>query len=77
MTSRKPDYILKALNKKTDERSGRLGAAWANKNGSISLIFDAFARLESNPDWVFTLFPNDRPDEPVKPDPSVFVHRIK
>ena len=77
MTSRKPDFILKALNKKTDERSGRLGVAWANKDGSVTLVFDPFARLENTAGWLFTLFPNDRPDYTVEEKPGVLVHRIK
>lgn len=61
--SRAPDYHLKALNKRTDERSGKLGAAWLNSDGSISLVLDMCTSLVSNPDLVLTLFPTDQPAE--------------
>jgi hypothetical protein len=57
MAGRKPDYVLKALNKKTDEKVAHAGAAWVNPDGSITLVLDRFVVLPSDPDWVLTLFP--------------------
>jgi hypothetical protein len=35
--ARKPDYILKFRNEKSGNK-GRIGAAWLNPNGNISII---------------------------------------
>lgn len=42
---RKPDYRIAALNKVTDEKQARIGAAWVNPDGSISLVFDPFVTV--------------------------------
>lgn len=57
--NRKPDFILRALNKKTDERSGKLGCAWLNANGSLSLVLDMMVTITANSDVLLTLFPNE------------------
>ncbi len=54
--SRKPDYDVAAMNKATDEKA-RVGAAWLNEDGSISITLSAFTKLESSKDLVITLFP--------------------
>ena len=54
--SRSPDFNLKALNKATEEK-GRVGAAWMNEDGSVSIVLDAFVNLAASPDLVLTLFP--------------------
>lgn len=56
---RKPDFLVKAMNKATSEKR-KIGAAWRNKDGSISIDIDAFTVLTSSPDLVVTLFPIDR-----------------
>ena len=56
---RKPDYWLKGMNKETNEKR-KVGAAWDNPDGSISIDLDAFTVLESSPALVLTLFPIER-----------------
>ena len=58
--SRKPDWDLKAMVKDTDEKN-RVGAAWSNENGSISIVLDPFIVLQSSKQLVLTLFPR-KPD---------------
>lgn len=60
MTGRSPDLYLKAMNKATGQKSGRLGVAWTNDDGSLSLALDMCVTLTSDPDVVYTLFPNDQ-----------------
>jgi hypothetical protein len=57
--ARKPDFWVKAMNKATNEKR-KIGAAWLNKDGSVSVDIDAFTILQSSPDLVITLFPIDR-----------------
>ena len=59
MAGRQPDYDLSALNKETEER-GRIGAAWANDDGTISIKLNAFVVLRDAKDTVITLFPRDK-----------------
>ena len=59
MAGRKPDYRLHALNKGTDEKN-RIGGAWENEDGSISIRLDAFIVLQAGPELVLTLFKEDR-----------------
>lgn len=54
--SRTPDYDVHAMNKTTDEKN-RVGAAWLNENGTLSITLTAFIKLESSEDLVITLFP--------------------
>ena len=65
MTGRKPSHYLKALDKATDEKSGRIGAAWVNRDGTISIKLDPFVTLNGGNDLVLTLFPNDDFAEPI------------
>lgn len=58
-TGRKPDYWLKAMNKDTNEKR-KIGAAWNNVDGSISIDIDAFTLINSSPALVLTLFPITR-----------------
>lgn len=57
---RSPDFIVKAMNKDTDQKR-KVGAAWANEDGTISIDLDAFTVLSTvaNPNIHITLFPND------------------
>lgn len=57
--SRKPDYIAKAMNKATGEKSWRIGCAWHNSDGSVSVKVDPFIVLTGGEDLVVTLFPNE------------------
>ena len=56
-TSRPPAYRLKILNKVTDAQNPNAGAAWVNKDGSISLTINLGIVLTDNKDIVLTLFP--------------------
>lgn len=66
MSKRKPDYWLKAMDKRESRKSSssKVGAAWKNADGSISIDLNAFVTLETvsrHPeDLVLTLFPIDR-----------------
>lgn len=61
MAGRKPDYRLAALDKETDD-TDRVGAAWKNDNGSISIRLNTFVHLIGNKNLVLTLFPEgERP----------------
>jgi hypothetical protein len=55
--SRLPDLRLKAMNKNTDVKSGYIGGAWKNENGSISIQLDPFVNLFQDGNLVLTLFP--------------------
>lgn len=56
---RKPDYWVKAMSKATNEKR-KIGAAWNNADGSVSVDIDAFTTLHGGPDLVITLFPITR-----------------
>lgn len=54
---RTPDFEAKALNKENN-RSHRVGAAWLNDNGSISIEIDEFVTLSGKDKYMaLTLFP--------------------
>lgn len=62
---RKPDFWLKAFDKHLGKTSAnKVGAAWANEDGSISIDLNSFVTLETvtrvPEDLVITLFPIDR-----------------
>ena len=60
---RKPDFVLKARRVKSsraDNGKGRIGVAWLNDNGSISIDLDPFIVLSSVEELQITLFPNDQ-----------------
>lgn len=54
---KKPDYRLGAMNKATDEKNN-VGAAWLNKDGTISVVLSPFITLQSSKELVLTLFPS-------------------
>lgn len=60
---RKPDLWVNAMNKRTDEKR-KIGAAWHNEDGSISIALDSFTVLEASPDLLVTLFPVDTKEPP-------------
>ena len=58
---RKPDYWVKAMQahgEKLDAK-GKIGAAWTNEDGSISIDLNPFVVLEAHPALHITLFPNN------------------
>lgn len=63
---RKPDYWVKAMDKRTPGKSSssKVGAAWKNPDGSVSVDLNPFVTLEtvsrSPEDLVITLFPIER-----------------
>jgi hypothetical protein len=57
--SRKPDYWVKAMDKATNAKA-KVGAAWKNPDGSVSIDLNAFVVLTASPDLVITCFPVDR-----------------
>jgi len=60
--SRTPDYDVKAMNKKTDDKA-RIGAGWNNPDGSITIVLNSFVVLQSSNDIIVTLFPK-KPNQP-------------
>ena len=54
--SRKPEFKLKAFNKK-DERRGDLGAGWQNADGSVTIQLNPYVVISYDTDTVITLFP--------------------
>lgn len=56
---RAPDYIIKAMSR-DGQLKQRVGAAWLNAEGSISLKLDAFVVLNGQNDPIITLFKKDR-----------------
>lgn len=67
MAPRKPDYWVKAMNKETNEKR-KIGAAWKNQDGSVSIDIDSFTVIASSPHLVITLFPIDRSGKRVNDD---------
>ena len=59
---RRPDYNVNAWNHNTDEK-GRIGAAWANDDGTIGVKLNPFVRLDLSDDIQIMLFPRDSPEE--------------
>lgn len=63
--NRKPDYDVSALNKATDVK-GRIGAAWKNDDGTISVILNDFVAVKQEGDLLITLFPKSDAVKPKK-----------
>lgn len=60
MASRKPDYRVGALNKRTNSKN-ILGGAWKNEDGTISVVLDDFVVLsQHSKELLITLFPAGR-----------------
>lgn len=53
---RTPDFQVKAMNKENN-RSHRIGAAWLNDNGTLSIDIDEFVVISGRDRPVITLFP--------------------
>jgi len=58
---RRPDFLLKAFDKTTEQKSV-VGAGWSNPDGSISIQLELFVHLLRQPNVVLTLFPKDQQD---------------
>lgn len=57
---RTPEWIVSVLDKQTDKK-GRVGVAWDNEDGSISIKFNICTVIDTRTqDLLITLFPNDR-----------------
>lgn len=78
MAGRSPDYFLAALNKATDDKNNRIGAAWEEDDGSIAIKLDHFVHLQGDQNLLLKLFPNKRP-KPSTPSfiPTTGVHSTK
>lgn len=69
MAGRKPDYVVKAMQQfvtgtsEVADMKGKVGAAWINSDGSISIDLNAFVVLTAHPDLHITLFPTETKDE--------------
>lgn len=59
MASRKPDYRISCMDTETGAKSGPLGAAWKNADGSIALKLDPGVALVGGPKNAFRLFPTE------------------
>lgn len=57
--STSPDYVLKALNKITGDKTGKIGVAWKNEDGTLTLALDMLINLSSDKNIVLKLFPYD------------------
>lgn len=55
--SRTPDYFLKVIVKSSDKK-GKVGAAWKEADGSISIVLNPCVHLIAG-EAVIKLFPND------------------
>lgn len=55
--TRSPDFRISGFNKRNNDK-GELGAAWKNKDGSITLRISPFIVLPPLADMIITLFPN-------------------
>lgn len=53
---RRPDYVIKALDKDTQER-GTIGAGWLQDDGSIYIKFERFAVVPVGARYAITAFP--------------------
>lgn len=57
---RTPDYNVSALDKTTGKK-GRIGAAWDNEDGSITMVLNICVVLDTRTqDLNIRLFPNDK-----------------
>ena len=54
---RKPDYSVGALNRDTDEKNPKVGAAWCNDDGSIDININDFVVIRGSKATYLRLFP--------------------
>lgn len=60
--ARKPDFDVGCLDKVADIK-GNVGGAWANKDGTISIVLNPFVVITGGKDRLLTLFPRETNDE--------------
>lgn len=60
--SRTPDFYLKAMDKETGQKD-KVGAAWINDNGSISIVINRFVTLSGKDNINLVLFKKDLPSD--------------
>lgn len=64
MAGRTPNWNLNAMLKEDNTSfKGKVGAAWNNDDGTISIVLNPFVRLNSLDNIALKLFPNDRGTE--------------
>ena len=56
MSNRQPDYDVFATHKTFDTK-GKIGAAWKNDNGTISIVLNEFTNLQQDGKLLITLLP--------------------
>jgi hypothetical protein len=54
----KPTHIIKAMVRADEKKTGRVGAAWLNADGSISIHLDVGVTLSWNDGLMITAFEN-------------------
>lgn len=57
MSGRKPDYRLSVV--EGENNYTRVGAAWINESGTISIILDPYVVLPNRPELKLMLVPRD------------------
>jgi hypothetical protein len=73
---RLPDYTVSAMSKKNETLKGKVGGAWQNGDGTISIKLDPFVVLSGSQDLSIRLFPYDanhpRNKKPVATETEVY-----
>jgi hypothetical protein len=59
----RPTHVIKVMDRSTGRKGGRVGAAWVNPDGSISIHLDTGVTLSWNDGLMITAFENDRYEE--------------
>lgn len=57
MSGNQPDYSLGALDSASNEKNPKIGAAWKNEDGSISININDFVVLRGSKTLYLRLFP--------------------
>lgn len=57
MSVSKPDYIIGAYDKETQDRTPNIGAGWKQPDGRIQIKLSPCVKIEYDPDMMITLFP--------------------
>lgn len=58
-TPTKPTHTIKVMDRATKKKGGRVGSAWLNKDGSISISLDTGITLSWNDGLMITAFENN------------------
>jgi hypothetical protein len=62
-TPTRPTHTIKVMDRATKQKGGRVGAAWLNKDGSISIQLDVGISLSWNDGLMITAFENNKDGE--------------